>query len=124
MNLFSENGRMMRRIIALIHAPHERTLLAVAAIVTSLAGCAGIGRCGIEGCPEDRSISAEVRALLDEHPELGTPNVVRVQTIDRVVYLRGLVGTPYQKRLAEAIASQADGAARIVNTIGVDNGTR
>jgi hypothetical protein len=98
--------------------------VAVAAILAGLAGCAALGRCGVEGCPDDRHITGDVRALLDEHPELGTPNVVRVQTVDGVVYLKGLVSTPYQKRLAEALARQADGGARVVNTIAVDNGTR
>jgi osmotically-inducible protein OsmY len=116
----------MRRIIAPIHPARERMLLGlgVAAIVGGLAGCASLGRCGVEGCPEDRRVTAEVRALLDEHTELGTPNVVRVQTVDGVVYLKGLVSTPYQKRLAEALARQAGGGARVVNTIGVDNGAR
>ena len=100
-----------------------RRLLA-AVVLVSFAGCASLAPCGIKGCPDDRRITAQVRGLLDEHDELGAPNLVTVQTVDRVVYLRGLVGTPYQKRLAQYLAGQASGAARVVNLIGLDNGSR
>ena len=100
-----------------------RRLLAVFVLV-SLAGCAALAPCGIKGCPDDRRITAQVRGLLDEHDELGAPNHVTVQTVNRVVYLRGLVGTPYQKRLAQYLAAQAPGATSVVNLIGLDNGSR
>jgi osmotically-inducible protein OsmY len=96
----------------------------VLALFLVLSGCASAGRCGLEGCPGDREITARVRALLDQHDELGAPNVVSVQTVDQVVYLKGLVDTPYQKRLASEVAGQAQGARRIVNMIAVDNGPR
>jgi osmotically-inducible protein OsmY len=97
------------------------TMLAILSVLT---GCAPLMPCGIKGCPDDRRITAEVRGLLDVHDELGAPNLVTVQTIDRVVYLRGLVATPYQKRLAQYLAGQAPDAARVVNLIGLDNGSR
>ena len=102
---------------------HLRRLLA-AVVLASLAGCASLAPCGIKGCPDDRRLTAQVRGLLDEHDELGAPNVVTVQTVDRVVYLNGLVETPYQKELAEALARQAPGTVRVVNLIGVSNGSR
>jgi osmotically-inducible protein OsmY len=97
-----------------------RRLLA-AVVLVSLAGCASLAPCGIKGCPDDRRVTAQVRGLLDEHDELGAPNLVTVQTLDRVVYLHGLVDTPYQKELAEALARQAAGTVRVVNLIGVSN---
>jgi len=100
-----------------------RRLLAAVVLVT-LMGCASLAPCGIKGCPDDRRITAEVRDKLVEHDELGAPNVVTVQTVNRVVYLRGLVGTPYQKRLAQYLAGQAPGATSVVNLIGLDNGSR
>jgi BON domain len=98
--------------------------LAAAAVLLCIAGCASLGGCGIEGCRDDRRISGEVRALLEGHPGLEPPNRVTVQTLDRVVYLNGLVDTPYEKELAEALARQASGTARVVNLIGVSNGSR
>lgn len=78
----------------------------------------------MNGCPDDRRITAHVRELLDQYPALGAPNQVTVQTVDHVIYLRGLVDTPYQKRLAEYLAGQTEGAVRIINLIGLDNGSR
>jgi hypothetical protein len=117
MNLLTENGRLMHRNIA-------PARVAVAAVLLCIAGCASLEGCGTEGCRDDRRISGEVRALLEGHPSLEPPNRVRVQTVDRVVYLNGLVDTPYEKELAEALARQAKGPVRGVNLIGVNNGSR
>jgi osmotically-inducible protein OsmY len=84
-------------------------------------GCAAYRHCGFHGCPGDAEISAEVQGLLDQHPALEAPNQIHVQTLSHVVYLSGLVGTPFQRRLAESIALEAAGATRVVNTIGVSN---
>jgi osmotically-inducible protein OsmY len=100
-----------------------RWLLA-AVVLVKLAGCASLAPCGIKGCTDDARITAEVRGLLNEHDELAAPNLVSVQTVDRVVYLRGLVATPYQKRLAQYLAGQVPNAVRVVNLIGLDNGAR
>lgn len=58
-----------------------------------LSGCATFEKCGFTGCPGDAEITAEVKALYAEHPELGTS--ITVQTLDHVVYLYGLVNTEY-----------------------------
>jgi osmotically-inducible protein OsmY len=107
-------------------APHGRAVarLAAAAVLLAIASCASRESCGVEGCGDDRRISGEVRALLEGHPGLEAPNRVSVQTHDRVVYLNGLVDTPYEKELAEALARQAPGTVRVVNLIGVNNGSR
>jgi osmotically-inducible protein OsmY len=105
------------------HAMNRLRRLLAAAVLVSLVGCASLAPCGIKGCPDDRRITAQVRGLLDEHDDLGAPNLVTVQTVDRVVYLNGLVETPYQKELATALARQAPGIVRVVNLIGVSNGS-
>jgi osmotically-inducible protein OsmY len=69
----------------------------------------------------DRAVTARIQASLEQYPSLETPNYVTVQTVRRVVYLRGLVSTPYQKRLAGSIAAQAAEGLHIVNIIAVDN---
>ena len=70
---------------------------------------------------EDRAVNARVQASLEQYPSLQAPNSVTVQTHERVVYLRGLVSTPYQKRLAGSVAAQAAQGLHIVNMIAVDN---
>jgi osmotically-inducible protein OsmY len=107
-------------------APHGRAVvrLAAIAVLLSVAGCASLEGCRAQGCAQDRRISGEVRAILEGHPALESPNLVTVQTLNRVVYLNGLVDTPYQKELAAALARQAPGTVRVVNLIGVSNGSR
>jgi osmotically-inducible protein OsmY len=96
-------------------------VLAFVIILTgTLPGCATYSayrKCGSRGCPGDAKITAEVRALLNQHPALGPPNQVYVHTLDRVVYLTGQVATDLQRDTAESAAREATGASRVVNTI-------
>src|ERR1700679_65611 len=80
-----------------------------------LSGCATFEKCGFKGCPGDAEITAEVKALFNQHPELGTS--ISVQTLDHVVYLYGLVDTPLDSEIAQSVALQAPGAARVVSSI-------
>jgi osmotically-inducible protein OsmY len=98
--------------------------LAASAALLCVAGCASLEHCGIEGCPDDRRITARVRTLFEQHPTLEAPNLVTVQTVDRVVYLKGVVDTPYQQQLATYLARQVAGVARVVNLIGLSGEAR
>jgi len=86
-----------------------------------LAGCAPFGPCGLRECPADAKISAEVRSLLAQSPALAAPNLISVQTTHGVVYLRGLVSTPYQIAEAGDIAQQAAGVTTVQNLLMIDN---
>ncbi|HWJ34631.1 MAG TPA: BON domain-containing protein [Steroidobacteraceae bacterium] len=93
-------------------------------LVADLSGCATYGayrKCGFGGCPGDATITTEVQALFDQHPVLQPPNLVYVRTLDHVVYLNGLVDTDSQRQLAQSIALEATGVARVVNSIGISN---
>jgi osmotically-inducible protein OsmY len=90
-------------------------------LAATLAGCATFGQCGLRECPADAKISAEVRALLAQSPALGTPNLINVQTVHGVVYLRGIVSTPYQIGEAGSIAGQAAGVTDVQNLVTIDN---
>jgi len=52
-------------------------------------------------------------------PDLGPPGSIRVQTLDRVVYLNGLVDVGLQKGTAESAALQVPGVAQVVDSIAV-----
>jgi osmotically-inducible protein OsmY len=84
-----------------------------------LVGCATFEKCGFAGCPGDAQITANVQALLDRNPPLGPPNQVYIRTLDHVVYLNGVVDTPFEQRLAESVAGEAAGVTRVVNNIGL-----
>jgi len=88
-------------------------------LTVALSGCATYRKCGFEGCPGDAKITADVRALFQQHPILEPPNLLTVQTLDRVVYLYGLVDTDYEREIAELVALQAPGVAKVVNSIGI-----
>jgi osmotically-inducible protein OsmY len=84
-----------------------------------LSGCATFQKCGFSGCPGDAKITANVKSLFAQHPELGT--AVEVQTLDRVVYLYGLVDTPMDSEIAKSVALEAPGVTRVVSSIANGN---
>lgn len=69
----------------------------------------------------DRAMTARVEAALEKYPALQTPNRITVQAVGTVVYLRGLVSTPYQAGLAGEVAANAAPGLHIVNIIAVEN---
>jgi osmotically-inducible protein OsmY len=94
-------------------------LVATLSLAGSGGGCAAFDRCGFGGCPGDAKITADVRAQFDQHPALESPNLLSVQTLDGVVYLYGLVDTDLERQLAESVAHEAPGVAKVVNSIGI-----
>jgi osmotically-inducible protein OsmY len=94
-----------------------RISLLLAAILSSVSACATYGKCGLEGCPADRQITADVKNVIGKYPELEGVNQVRVQTINRVVYLYGQVDTELQLMTAQQAALSVKGVDRVVNSI-------
>ena len=95
---------------------------AAAVILTCvLPACAVYEKCGLAGCPGDAQITAAVTALLDQHPGVGSPGAVSVQTLNGVVYLYGIVDTDLMREDAEQIARQAPHVKKVVNSLGVLN---
>jgi osmotically-inducible protein OsmY len=94
-------------------------------LALGLSGCAAFGgRCTGAACAEDAQITAEVYALLAQHAELGAPGELRVQTINRVVYLDGLVNTGLDVQIAVATAFQAAHVKDVVESIGIQGNSR
>lgn len=104
-----------------ITGKHMRATVLCVCLAAVLAGCASFGRCGLRECSADAKISAEVRALLAQSASLDAPNLISVQTVRGVVYLRGLVSTPYQIEEAGSIAAQAAGVTDVQNLLSIDN---
>ena len=95
--------------------PHH-ALACVLVLVGTFSGCA------TESSGErmtDEKITANVQAMIDQHPDVGPPDSVRVETRDHVVYLSGLVSTGLMKRTAEDLAQGSRGVTRVVNDIAV-----
>jgi osmotically-inducible protein OsmY len=93
-------------------------------LALATAGCESFGKCTSEACVADAKITADVRALLDGHSELGSPGSIRVQTIKGVVYLNGEVDTDLERRDAETIAYQAADVKEVVNSVAVRGNSR
>jgi osmotically-inducible protein OsmY len=88
-------------------------------LIGALAGCATYGKCGSAGCAGDAQVTQNVQSMFDQHPELGPPNSIQIQTLNHVVYLNGMVGEGLQSSVAESVALGAPGVTRVVNSISV-----
>jgi hypothetical protein len=92
-------------------------LVAAFILAAALPGCAAFPQSPYPAV--DQKITADVEAIFRQHPELEAPDLIDVQTIDRVVYLNGTVATGLQREDAESVASRAPGVTKIVNSISV-----
>lgn len=110
---------MIVKVSAMLRTNRLCILVCTVMLTGSLLGCAVYRKCGFGGCQGDAQITTEVQGLFARYPELQPPNLIRVQTLDHVVYLYGLVDTGLQLRMAEAVAIEAPGATRVVNAIGL-----
>jgi osmotically-inducible protein OsmY len=101
---------------------HIRKLCGLASgfiLTGALAGCATYEKCGFEGCAGDSQVTKNVQTLFDQHPKLGPPNSIQVQTLNHVVYLNGMVAEGLQSSEAQSVALGAPGVTRVVNSIAV-----
>jgi osmotically-inducible protein OsmY len=103
----------------MISYSHLFTLTFAFILTGVLPGCATNPKCVSTGCQGDAKITAAVQALFDMYPVLEPPNLLTVQTADRVVFLNGLVATDLQRDMAESVALRAPGVAMVVNGIAV-----
>lgn len=87
-------------------------------LISVVAGCA-LGPTGLAGSPADAKITIEIKERLAHEPALQAPNQIYVQTLHGVVYLSGLVDTPFERAMAESLARQVPGVARVASTIGL-----
>jgi hypothetical protein len=85
----------------------------------ALSGCEVYGiyeKCGFHGCPGDAKITADVRSRLSQCLFLEA-YAIRVQTLDHVVSLDGVVTSGLEIDTAESIARKVPDVARVVNSI-------
>jgi osmotically-inducible protein OsmY len=101
------------------HKPILHVVAIGAILASGLQGCATYKDCGFSGCAGDTKITADIRTLFNQHPELGPPDSIQVQTLDHVVYLNGFVSTGLDISTAGSVAQQAPGVTRVVNSISV-----
>jgi osmotically-inducible protein OsmY len=100
-----------------VNAKAYRALTIAVLVSCATPACAVYRKCGLPGCPGDAQITAAVEARLHEHPAVEPPNLIRVQTLDSVVYLYGEVDTELERYIAESAARETPGVARVVDSI-------
>lgn len=104
-------------------SPRSSFLVVAISVAAILPGCSTVEtfrKCGVAGCAGDAGIRAKVEAQFDLYTALQPPNLIRVQTFDRVVYLTGIVNTPLVRDLAGSVAAHVPGVPRVVNSISID----
>lgn len=94
---------------------------ATVVVAVALAGCTVTDECRFVACRDDAKITAEVRTLINANPALASPNMIRVQTRDHVVYLTGQVNTDLVRSIADSVAGTVVGVTGVVDSIGIDD---
>jgi osmotically-inducible protein OsmY len=98
-------------------------LLTVAVLNGGVSACAVIRtyhKCGWAGCSGDADLTAKVQNQFERYAALQPPNLIRVQTYDRVVYLSGIVNTTLPRDLAASVAGRVSGVRKVVDSITLD----
>ena len=113
------SSKVIDRSVCQTSTGTKKILAFVAALTVAavLPGCAMFPRSSNPAV--DQKITADVETRLGQNAELEVPNLLNVQTINRVVYLNGLVSTGLQRRDAELVANQVKGVDKVVNSIAV-----
>ena len=87
------------------------------------AGCdlaATYRKCGLSGCSGDAAITANIEGQLARRSDVFA-NDISVQTLDHVVYVRGLIDTDVQRETILAVAQQMPGVERVVDSLVLRN---
>jgi osmotically-inducible protein OsmY len=113
------SSQLIDRSVCQTSTGTKKILAFVAAltVAAALPGCAMFPRSSNPAV--DQKITADVETRFGQNAELEVPNLLNVQTINRVVYLNGLVSTGLQRRDAESEANQVQGIDKVVNSIAV-----
>ena len=78
--------------------PQKLYALSAALILAGgLGGCATFEKCGLEGCAGDAKVTSSVQKSFNQHPDLGAPAAIEIQTLNHVVYLDGVVDTGLER---------------------------
>jgi hypothetical protein len=92
-------------------------LVAALIVAAALPGCAAFPQSS--NPTVDQRITADVEARFKQHAELEAPDLIDVQTINRVVYLNGTVSAGLQREYAESIAKQVPGVKEVIDSVSV-----
>lgn len=115
-NPITRVGRGARAIL-MGHRSQGFAIVVAEILVGAVAGCATVGSCGFGGCPDDAGLTATVWATLKPHPAAQPPNLIHVQTLNHVVFLRGQVDTDAERLSLEEAARGVAGVKCVEDLI-------
>lgn len=92
-------------------------MLLAEVLVVATAGCASVGSCGFGTCPDDAKLTAAVWATLKHYPAAQPPNLIHVQTLNQVVFLRGQVDTDPERLSLEQAARGVAGVKNVEDLV-------
>lgn len=72
----------------------------------------------------DAQVSKDVRDMLAQHSEFGPPGTIRVQTVNGVVYLNGIVNSDLERQSAEALVMRMPNVKDVVNSLSPRSNSR
>jgi osmotically-inducible protein OsmY len=76
--------------------------------------------CALDPSADDARITAQVGKAIAQHPDLGPPNQIYVDTRAHVVYLTGEADSGLTVANAQDVAQRVPGVIRVVSTVGVE----
>jgi osmotically-inducible protein OsmY len=85
-----------------------------------LSACASFDKCGFSGCTGDEAITLAVKERLNNSPAY-KGDLLRVQTLDGVVYVNGLVSSDYEYFELVGFLKGIPGVTKVVNNTGVQS---
>ena len=97
---------------------HLFALSLILVLAAGVGGCAA-NRCSPEYCASDAKITEDVRAAFKGHPEFGPPALLKVNTINGIVYLYGTVDTDFVRQNMEALVNRVPNVQGVVNQLNV-----
>src|SRR5579863_5178881 len=106
------------------HISTSRLLCAsvlVLLLASALPGCAVYDtyeKCGFHGCPGDAQITTEIQSQINQRRDLES-TAITVQTLDRTVYLSGVVSSGLEISDTESIARSVPGVRQVINSMAI-----
>jgi osmotically-inducible protein OsmY len=91
-----------------------------ALLYLAVSGCSVDGDCPAADCTDDAKIAADLLDRLNQQPAL-RGDLLRVQVINHVAYVRGLVDTEFERREVGTLTSATPGVIKVINATAVAN---
>lgn len=91
-----------------------------ASAVLVLSGIVSASAVAQASSADDATLTATVKEAIAQHPDLGPPNQIYIDSRDHVVYLSGFVDNGLIRADAEDVARKVPGVSHVVSVVSVE----